>query len=568
MRCSSCWLTANISGEKMLLRLIKISLPHLFLSALLCSIMFIGGVSVAAAQSADKIIKQAQTAMGGEKAMRRVTSWQAKGTITRKSDGATGSYRAAAMRPDLYSLAVEIQGFEASEGFNGKSGWRHDSREGLSTLIGTESTDFRTEADYRNYRWFSHEKEKSKLAYLGQQTIDNKPAHAVELTNNCNVKIKLWFDAASGLLVKEEFPAGRGKKIFEYSDFRAVNGVMEPFAIKLFAGDEQFNIALEQITHNQPLDRALFDFPKPSDEPLPDMDALLKKLSDRQDAVDELLDKYSYTQVITAREFDKQGVLKEKESETFMTAFHRGFRLRRLVAKNHKPLSADEQAKEDRRIEKQIQEIEKGEAAEAGLEADDKDDQHITMGEVLRTSKITNPRRERYRQRDVIVFDFEPNPTYKAKRDFKKILQKFTSAGRINAAGSRTSRFEPNMSYKPKKDDFKKIMQRLSGAVWVDAADLQVVRMEAWMTSSLKVGGGVLAKIKPGGGFVVEQERFNNEIWLPSYAEFNFTARVLFLAGFKFNATVKYGDYRRFNVEAKKEELKYPTEAERPDKPR
>jgi hypothetical protein len=554
----------------MLSSLIKVSLPHPALSALLCSIMLVGGASVAAAQSADQIVKQAQTAMGGEKAIRRVPSWQAKGTITRQSDGATGSYRAAAMRPDLYMLAVEIQGFEASEGFNGKSGWRHDSREGLRTLFGTEGADFQAEADYHNHRWFNHQKEKPRLAYAGQQIVNNKPAHAVELTTIRDVKIKIWFDAASGLLVKEELPAGNGRKIFEYSDFRAVNGVMEPFAIELSAGEEQFNITLEQIAHNQPLDRALFDFPKLSDEtlpdPLPDMDALLKQLSDHQDALDKLLDQYTYTQVITARDFDKRGALKEKESETFRTIFHRGFRIRRLLAKNHQPLSDDEQAREDRRIEKQIQEIEKSEAANEGFEADDRDDQHITLGEVLRTSKITNPRRERYRQRDVIVFDFEPNQTYKAKRDFKKFLQRFTSAKRINAAGSTVSRFEPNPSYKPKKDDFNKIMQKFSGAVWVDAADLQVVRIEAWMASALKVGGGVLATLKPGGGFVLEQERFNNEIWLPSYAEFNFTARVLLLAGFRFNATVKYGDYKRFNVEAKKEELKDPAKAESPTK--
>ncbi len=128
------------------------------------------------------------------------------------------------------------------------------------------------------------------------------------------------------------------------------------------------------------------------------------------------------------------------------------------------------------------------------------------------------------------------------------------------------ARFEPNPSYKPKKYDFD-VLQKFSGAVWVTPVDLQMVRIEAWMASALKVGGGVLATLKPGGSFVLEQERFNNEIWLPSYAEFNFTARVLMLAGVRFNATVKYGDYKRFNVEAKKEELKTPEPAGTPTKP-
>src|SRR5438132_572765 len=79
--------------------------------------------SSTSAQSADKIIKQGIKAMGGEKALQRVTAWRATGSITRKSDGAADRYQAAAMRPDLYSLGVEIRGFEASAGFNGKSGW-------------------------------------------------------------------------------------------------------------------------------------------------------------------------------------------------------------------------------------------------------------------------------------------------------------------------------------------------------------------------------------------------------------------------------------------------------------
>ncbi len=143
-------------------------------SAFLCLLIFASGASVAAAQSVDRIIKQAQTALGGEQALRRVTSWQTKGTITRQSDGAKGSYRAARMLPALYPHAVEIQGVEASEGYNGKSGWRHNSREGLRTLVGAEATDFQAEADYHNHRWFDHQKEKPKLAYAGQQTVNGQ----------------------------------------------------------------------------------------------------------------------------------------------------------------------------------------------------------------------------------------------------------------------------------------------------------------------------------------------------------------------------------------------------------
>lgn len=82
--------------------------------------------------------------------------------------------------------------------------------------------------------------------------------------------------------------------------------MIEPFAIKLSVGDEKFDIALEQVTHNLPAEPAMFDFPKPSGEPLPDMNLLLKRLSDHQDSLDKLLDQYAYTQVVTSRGFDRQ----------------------------------------------------------------------------------------------------------------------------------------------------------------------------------------------------------------------------------------------------------------------
>jgi hypothetical protein len=486
-------------------------------------------------QAPDKIVNRAVKALGGDKNLRRVNSWQANGTILRQSDGAKGSYRAVMTKPDLYSFSIEINGFEASEGFNGKSGWRRDSRVGLRTLTGIEANQFRAEALYRNNLWLNYKKEKSKLSSAGQDQINGKPAQAVVLTNSRDVKIKMWFDQGSGLLIKEELPAGNGFKTIEYADHRPVNGVMEAFTIKLSGGGEQFVITADQITHNQTADRAAFDFPKLNSEPLPDIDSLLKQVDENQKALDELLEKYAYTVVFTTREFDKNGVLKEKESETFEHTFYHGHHIRRRVARNEKPLSAEEQAKEDKKIEKRIKEIEKREAdkekkAEQGKEPED-NDRRVTIAEVLRASKLTNPRRERYRQRDCVVFDFEPNPAYKPKKAIEKLMQK------------------------------------LSGAVWVDADDRQVTRLEAKLIDSFKIGGGLLASLKPGGGFVLEQDRINNEVWLPSYSEFNLSARIFLLAGLSINGIAKYSNYQRFNVEAEKEKLKDPVKSDPPHKP-
>ena len=493
----------------------------------------------ASAQSPDKITKQAVKAMTngkGERALREVKSWQVKGTITNLTDGATGSYQAMAAQPNLYTYALDLRGLETSAGYNGKSGWMRDSRDGLRTMTGQMSRDFQAEAGYRNARWLDYKKDKSKLTLAGQTTINGKPANTLALTTPKSVKIKLHFDAATGLLVREELPAGDATRIFDYSDFRPIGNVMEPHTINLTVGEARYEIKLDSIKHNSPVDRTIFEFPKISNEPLPDIAKLLDDVGKNEEAINELLEKYTYTETIISREFDKNGQLRQKESETFELTFYKGNRIRRQIAKNDKPFTPSEEAEETKRIEKRVRDIEKKEAEKVrkeqkAAEKAEKEDEgapdhdrnkRISISDVLRASKLVNPRRERFRGRDVIVFDFEPLPDYKPKKDYEKFFGK------------------------------------TAGAIWVDAADKQVARVEARLVASYKVGGGVLASLKEGGSFVLEQDRVNNEIWLPTRADINLGIKVLLVKGFNVNQMVTYGNYKRFNVDAEKEKLKDP----------
>ncbi len=526
------------------------------------SIIFVALCAASAsAQTADKIVKQAVKAMTngkGERALREIRSWQVKGTITNLKDGSSGGYQAAATQPDLYVREFDLRGLEGAMGYNGKSAWTRDSRDGLRTLTGDASRDFQTEARYRNARWLDYKKEKSKLGLGGQTTVQGKTANAVVLTTVKNVKIKLYFDAASGLLVREEIPAGEITRVFEYSDFRPVGSLTEPHAITVSEGDERYEIKLAQIVHNPRIERAAFEFPKISGEPLPDVPALLKEVGKNEDEIDRLLEKYTYTETITSREFDPKGQMKVKESETFELTFYKGARIRRLVAKNGKPLTPKEDADAQKDVEKRIREIEKREAEKERKEretaqkasknsgantdgdpngdspnsdSEDERKERPTIADVLRASKLLNPRRERFRSRDVIVFDFEPLPGYKPKKNYEKLFGK------------------------------------MAGALWIDPIDKQVARVEARLVETYKIGGGMLASLKEGANFTFEQERVNQEIWLPTRAEINLGVRVLLFKGLNINQTITYGDYKRFSVEAEKEKLKVPSQSDKTQKP-
>ena len=68
----------------------------------------------------------------------------------------------------------------------------------------------------------------------------------------------------------------------------------------------------------------------------------------------------------------------------------------------------------------------------------------------------------------------------------------------------------------------------------------------------------MLASLKEGATFVLEQDRINNEIWLPTRADINLSVKVLMVKGFTANSVIEYGNYKRFKVEAEKEKLKDP----------
>lgn len=478
-------------------------------------------VSVAAAQSPAKILKQAEKALGGAKALQTINSVERTGTIRRLSDGATGRYTSRSSKPNLYSETYDLAGFEYSAGYNGRSGWRRDSRNGLSTLTGDASNDFQAESLFRNSLWLDYKKQKAKIIGAGTAVIDGTANNVLTFSTKKGVNIKLYFDSTTGLLTREEVPAGESTKVIDYADYRKIGSVLLPFSAKVSVGEEKFEITLADIRVNSQIARSAFDFPPVFGEPLPDIRALLTELQQNEDEVEKILDSYSYVQKSTKRELGKDGAIREVESETRQLSFYKGYRISRVIAKNGKPLSEGDQRDEDNSAEKRVDEIEKIIAKREKAEMKDgpprEDGPRVSIAELLRASNLVNPRRESFRGRSVIVFDFEPNPSFDYK-NAKSML---------------------------------KFFGKTAGVMWIDEKDKQVARLEAYLADSYKVGGGVLAKLRKGASFVLEQQRINDEIWLPSIADINLSVRVLLVKGIDVNQRIESYDYRKFTTEVK-----------------
>ncbi|HEV7643989.1 MAG TPA: hypothetical protein VGO50_08630 [Pyrinomonadaceae bacterium] len=467
------------------------------------------------AQSPDKILKQAAKALGGEKALRAVQSRTFHGKITGSADNSTGSFRIQSVSPNSYYISYDLNGFETAAGYNGKTAWQRNSRTGARTLTGDIGRDFQAEAAYHSYSWLNYKTEKAKVISGGLKQIDGKNCQTVFLTTPKGVRLTFYFDSQTALPVREEYPAAEGIKIFDYGDFRKVDGVLEPFSIKMNIAGDLYQIGVDEVLHNKISDRTVFDFPATSLAPLPKIPELLEQVRANQDRIEEILEGYTYTESMVGKEIGKDGALKELFSETSQITFYKGNKISRQIELNGKPLTEKQQEKEDKRVADEIEDMEK-KIAKQEKKGEEEGSSRVSIAEVLRASSLVNPRRESFRGREVIVFDFEPNPAFNLK-NAKSILKLFGNA---------------------------------AGVIWIDEKDKQVARMEAYLADSVSFAAGIV-KLRKGASFSMEQDRINDEIWLPLASDINISARVFLVKGMNVNQTTRYGNYKKFKTEVK-----------------
>jgi len=252
--------------------------------------------------------------------------------------------------------------------------------------------------------------------------------------------------------------------------------------------------------------------------PLPDIKQLLSDVQENQKQIESLVDQYSCTENEEVRELGKNGRVKKTMVKEYEDFYLGGQLVRREVKKDGKPLSPGEQKKVDGRVEKRIREYEKKHSGEGEHSAKKKE--KVDVSTFLRVSNFTHPRWAQFRQHEVIVFDFAPNPDYRPRNRTEDLLHK------------------------------------LAGNLWVDDQARQVVRLEAHLSDAFKLGGGLLASVHKGAWLVIEQARTNEEVWLPSYVEAHFSARVLLFASALGDYTSRFSDYKKFRVETVTRTLK------------
>jgi hypothetical protein len=472
------------------------------------------------AQDPEKIISDSLKAQGGSKLLAKVRTITLEGTFTNVDAGKSGTYTFNTRLPNRYYSELVVGDRSLVEAYNGKSAWHQTSTGDIATLTGTEGAQLEAAAQYYNSRLANARKNKLGLAFKGRAQVRGRDALQVEVTTPTELKREVFFDSQSHLVVEESAQVGGIDQQIFYDDYRPVEGLKLPYKIELHRGSDVFDITITRAAVNAQVGERVFDFPRKSQVELPDLKALFKEIDDNQKAIDKLKENYAGTRNEEETEYDKSGSVTKRESKEYTFFYLEGQEVSTLTKKDGKPLSDDEQKKENAKTQKEIQDIQKNQAKKEAKEEkakekgkeDDDDDVGIEL--FLRACQFVNPRRERFRGQDVLVFDFEPNPDFKPRKIAEKVVH------------------------------------QLAGVVWIDEKAHDVVRLQAYFVGDFRFAGGIVANLQKGTSFAFEQQYVNNEVWLPTYEEAHVGARVFLVKGFKVNAVTRYSDYKRFNVES------------------
>jgi len=247
---------------------------------------------------------------------------------------------------------------------------------------------------------------------------------------------------------------------------------------------------------------------QPDDARLPEIRQLLEQVREHQRQLDKVRENYTYTSAQTLQDIDANGQVKKTETSESEVFFVNSHAVSRMVKKDGKPLDEHEQQKETERVTKEAQK-----AQNTPPDQQVEGEQQVSITKTLELMDVRNPRREIYRGRPAIVFDFV------GRKDAK-------THGIIEDAS-----------------------KKLEGTLWIDEADRQVAHLDVRFIDNFRVAGGLVATIQKGSNFHFDQSPVNGELWLPTGAEATVAARVLLVKSLRQHFTERDYDFKRFHVE-------------------
>jgi len=246
--------------------------------------------------------------------------------------------------------------------------------------------------------------------------------------------------------------------------------------------------------------------------------ALISQAAEKDIENDKRQRDYTYIQREEERKLDGKGAVKSSEARTYEIMVLYEESVRKLIAKDDKPLPEKDARKEDEKIQKVI-------------------DKHKNEDEGDHKKRLEKAEKDREEGRKFVkeiadAFDF-----------------RFVGTEKLGDRETDIIDAEPRPGYEPHMKDAK-FLPKFRFRVWLDQAEKQWVKIDIQCIDTVSVGL-FLARIHKGSNIQIEQTRVNDEVWLPQHVALKIDARIALLKGLNISEDVTYRDYKKFHTETK-----------------
>jgi hypothetical protein len=253
---------------------------------------------------------------------------------------------------------------------------------------------------------------------------------------------------------------------------------------------------------------------------------LLQRVIASQPHQQELTRQYAFRETTVTRDLDSEGRVEKTESEvTLVTPGPEG-EYRRLVGRDGKALTPEEELKEERKFQKYLKE-------QLDLPPEERE---------RKTKEKLERRVKRFQERlteAIEVFDFEALPDET-----------------IQDVPLRVFRFSPKKGYEGHSRSTN-ILARMEGTVWIDPDRNQLARLQVRFVRSLKFLGGIFGRVSEGSEAEADGWYDGDGLWLLDDIAVSLNARLYFLKTYRQRIDIDYHDYQRYRVDTE-EKIKPP----------
>ncbi len=227
--------------------------------------------SVAPLSVEQELIERYLAALGGLETLRSIESIQLTGEVEMPSVGMTMPITITNKRPAMSHVRVEIpaMGAEVIQAYDGETAWENNPMGGgLQEMTGDQARNMKEQADLDGFL-VDYEAKGYAVHYVGEEEVNGSNTKKLRVMRPDSSEVFVFLDAESFLQVKMEAEGanpmtGAKAKVETFmSDFREVDGMMVPFAMKVVMDGQVFQvITFKEVKTNVEVDDLIFMYPK------------------------------------------------------------------------------------------------------------------------------------------------------------------------------------------------------------------------------------------------------------------------------------------------------------------